>query len=98
MPVEGRDSLVTTQTLNFSGDMNFTPNWKIGISTGYDFELLQFTYTAIDIYRNLHCWEMSFHWIPFGARRSYFFTINVKASVLQDLKLSRKRDWNEYNF
>lgn len=98
MPVEGRDSLVTTQTLNLSGDMNFTPNWKIGISTGYDFELLQFTYTAIDIYRNLHCWEMSFHWIPFGARRSYFFTINVKASVLQDLKLNRKRDWNEYNF
>lgn len=98
LPVNGRDSLTTTQTLNLGGDINFTPNWKLGVSTGYDFELLQFTYTAIDIYRNLHCWEMSFHWIPFGARRSYFFTINVKASVLQDLKLNRKRDWNEYNF
>lgn len=98
VPNNGRDSLITTQTLNMSGDINFTPNWKIGATTGYDFELLQFTYTSIDIYRNLHCWEMSFRWIPFGARRSYFFNINVKASVLQDLKLIRKRDWNEYNF
>ncbi|MFN3939803.1 MAG: putative LPS assembly protein LptD, partial [Chitinophagales bacterium] len=96
--INGGDSLITTQTFNLSGDMNFTPNWKIALSTGYDFELLKFTYTSIDIYRDLHCWEMGFKWIPFGARRSYMFNINVKASVLQDLKLTRKRDWNEYSF
>lgn len=95
---DGTDSIATTQTFNLSGDVSLTPNWKVQVSTGYDLQLKDFTYTAIDIYRNLHCWEMSFHWVPFGARQSYLFNINVKASVLQDLKLTRKRDWNEYSF
>jgi hypothetical protein len=90
--------LSTTQTLNLAGDISLTPNWKVQLTTGYDFELQEFTYTSFDIYRNLHCWEMSFHCIPFGGRRSYIFNINVKSSVLQDLKLTRKRDWNEYAF
>ncbi|HCK21302.1 MAG TPA: hypothetical protein DHW15_03830 [Bacteroidetes bacterium] len=95
---DGTDSITTTQTFNMSGDVSLTPNWKIQMSTGYDFQLKEFTFTSVDIYRNLHCWEMSFRWIPFGGRRSYIFNVNVKASVLQDLKLSRKRDWNEYQF
>ncbi len=95
---EGTDTITTTQTFNMSGDVSLTPNWKIQMSTCYDFQLKEFTFTSVDIYRNLHCWEMSFRWIPFGARRSYIFNVNVKASVLQDLKLSRKRDWNEYQF
>ncbi len=95
---EGLDSLVTTQTVNMSGDVSITPNWKVRVASGYDFQLKDFTFTSVDIYRNLHCWEMSFRWIPFGTRRSYIFNINVKASVLQDLKLTRKRDWNEFNF
>jgi hypothetical protein len=96
--LDGTDSLSTTQTLNLAGDISLTPNWKVQLTTGYDFELQEFTYTSFDIYRNLHCWEMSFHCIPFGGRRSYIFNINVKSSVLQDLKLTRKRDWNEYAF
>lgn len=94
--INGNDSLSTTQTLTFGGNINITPNWKINVTSGYDFELRDFTYTSIDLYRDLHCWEMSFHWIPFGSRQSYLFNINVKASVLQDLKLTRKKDWSEY--
>jgi hypothetical protein len=93
---DGTDSLTTTQSLTFSGDINITPNWKFQATSGYDFELKDFTYTSLNIYRNLHCWEMSFVWIPFGIRQSYLFTINVKSQVLQDLKLTRKKDWTEY--
>ncbi len=93
---EGKDSLYTTQSATFSADLNLTPKWKIQVTSGYDFELKDFTYTSLDIYRDLHCWEMGFKWIPFGARQSYIFNINVKASVLQDLKLTRKKDWSEY--
>ncbi len=93
---EGRDSLYTTQSATFQGDVNLTPNWKLMLTSGYDFQLKDFTYTSIDIYRQLHCWEMGFKWIPFGSRQSYIFNINVKASVLQDLKLTRKKDWTEY--
>ncbi len=93
---EGVDSLSTTQSVNIGGDINLTPNWKIQATTGYDFQLKDFTYTSINIYREIHCWEMGFRWVPFGLRQSYIFNINVKASVLQDLKLTRKKDWTEF--
>ena len=86
------------QTLSFNGDINITEKWKVGFRSGYDFVNKDFTYTSIDIYRDLHCWEMNFNWIPFGFRQSYNFTIKVKSSVLQDLKLVRKREWYDNNF
>ncbi|TVQ17289.1 MAG: LPS-assembly protein LptD [Bacteroidetes bacterium] len=78
------------QNLNFSGDVNLTPNWRIGFSSGYNFELKEITYTSLDIYRDLHCWELLINWIPFGFRQSYNLTLRVKSSVLQDLKLTRR--------
>ncbi|MCO6500899.1 MAG: LPS-assembly protein LptD [Vicingus serpentipes] len=78
------------QTLNFSGDFSLTEKWKIGFNSGYDFETKDLSYTTVDIYRDLHCWEMHFNWIPFGARQSYLFTIKVKSAILQDLKLTRR--------
>lgn len=86
-----------TQSLTFSGDINLTQKWKIGFNSGYDFVMEEFTYTNVSIFRDLHCWEMQFNWIPFGFRKSYTVDIRVKASVLQDLKLSRKREWYDYN-
>lgn len=78
------------QNLSFSGDIKLTPNWRIGFRSGYDFDRKEITYTSVDIYRDLHCWEMTFNWIPFGFRKSYNFTIRVKADVLQDLKYSKR--------
>ena len=85
------------QSFTFSGDLSITEKWKLGFRSGYDFINKDFTFTSVDIYRDLHCWEMRFNWIPFGFRKSYMLTVAVKASVLQDLKLSRKRDWYDYN-
>lgn len=84
------DSENIIQTIRFSGDVSLTRKWKIAYSSGYDFTNKDFSYTSIDIYRDMHCWEMKFNWVPFGDRQSYFFTIKVKASLLQDLKLTRK--------
>lgn len=81
-----------TQTLNFSGDVQLTPSWKINYNSGYDFKQKDFSYTSLGINRNLHCWEMSLNWVPFGFQQNYFFQINVKSSVLQDLKLTKKDD------
>jgi hypothetical protein len=83
-------------TINLNGDLSLTPKWKIAFNTGYDFANRDFSFTTLDIYRDLHCWEMRLSLIPFGALRSFNFTINVKASVLQDLKLTRRRDWYDY--
>jgi len=85
------------QSLTFNGNLSVTDKWKVGIRSGFDFVNKDFTYTAFDIYRDLHCWEMRLNWIPFGLRKSYMVTIAVKASVLQDLKLNRTRNWYDYN-
>lgn len=86
-------TVVRSQVLNVSGDVNLTSKWKIGFSTGYDFVQKDFSFTTVDIFRDLHCWEMHFNWIPFGFRQSYNFTIRVKSSMLQDLKVNRRRQW-----
>lgn len=85
-----------TQSLTFNGDVSLTPKWKVGFTSGYDFVSNELTQTTLNIYRDLHCWEAKFRWVPFGQLKSYSIDINVKAPVLQSLKLTRKRDWYDY--
>ena len=85
-----------TQAAAFSGDLSLTKNWKISLSSGYNFTNKQVTVTSINIYRDLHCWEMRFNWVPFGFRQSFLLQLNVKSAMLKDLKLTRKRDWFDY--
>ncbi|MFC2125136.1 putative LPS assembly protein LptD [Bacteroidota bacterium] len=82
-----------TQSLRLTGDVSLTKKWKIGFSSGYDFEKKDFTQTNFNVSRDLHCWAFAFTWIPFGRYQSYNVTINAKSSLLQDLKLNRKRSW-----
>ncbi|MBL4709648.1 MAG: LPS-assembly protein LptD [Flavobacteriales bacterium] len=82
-----------TQTMNLNADLSLTENWKIGATSGWDFERNDFTYTSVNINRDLHCWQLAINWIPYGPRQSYNLTLNVKSSVLQDLKLNRRRDF-----
>jgi hypothetical protein len=83
------------QTLTISGDISFSPKWKVSFSTGWDFTNHGLSYTSLNIYRDLHCWEMRFNWIPIGTYKSWNFTINVKAQALQDLKLTKKKDFRD---
>lgn len=78
------------QSLNVNGSVNLTPKWRIGFRSGYDFERKEITYTSVDLYRDLHCWEMTLNWIPFGFRKSYNLTIRVKSQMLQDLKITKR--------
>ena len=82
-----------TNTVNLYGDLNITPKWKVQYTSGYDFQASKISITQLSIFRDLHCWDMSFNWVPFGTYRSYSFDLRVRASVLQDLKLSRRRDY-----
>lgn len=81
------------QTLNANGDFNLTPKWKIQFNTGYDFNSNAISLTSFSIYRDLHCWDMSMRWVPFGPFQSYSIDLRVKSSILQDLKLSKRREY-----
>lgn len=89
---DGNISTVSN-TLNFNGDFNLTPKWKFTFNSGYDFKNNGLTPMNIAIYRDLHCWDMSINWVPYGAYKSYSVTLKVKASILQDLKLSKRQGY-----
>lgn len=80
-----------TQAMQFSGDLSLSESWKVTFNSGYDFKSNVFTQTDIGISRDMHCWTMRVNWVPFGRFTSFNFNIHVKASVLQDLKLERRK-------
>jgi hypothetical protein len=49
--------------------------------------------SKIDLFRDLHCWEFTFSWIPNGFRKSFEFIIRAKPGSLQDLKINRRGFW-----
>jgi hypothetical protein len=81
-----------TQSLTFSGNLELTKKWKIGFNSGYDFTAKDLTVTSMNITRDLHCWEMTFSWVPFGPRQSYNFNINARAAILKDLKYNKRNE------
>ena len=83
------------QSISLSGNISLTKNWKVAASTGYDFVNKGVSYTTVDIYRDLHCWEMRLSWVPFGYYRSWFFQINIKADALRDVKYEKRRNYQE---
>ncbi|MES2513831.1 MAG: putative LPS assembly protein LptD [Bacteroidota bacterium] len=87
------NKVVDVQTLNFSGDVSVTKFWKLGVTSGYDFTNRNLSYTSINVYRDLKCWEARIDWVPFGFRKSYSLTINLKTSMLSDVKIPRQRQW-----
>jgi lipopolysaccharide assembly outer membrane protein LptD (OstA) len=79
-----------TQTLGFNGSVNLTPNLGIAFNGGFDLEKMRLTPGTISIDRKLHCWAMSFQWVPFGTMKSWQFHIGVLSSMLQDLKYDKQ--------
>jgi hypothetical protein len=84
-----------TQTVDFNGNISMTKQWKVGFSSGFDVQKLQVTFTQFNIFRDLHCMQMSLNLIPFGFRQSYSFTIRATSSLLQDLKLSKRQSYQD---
>ncbi len=81
------------QSVLFNGDVNILKHWKLGFSSGYDMVAEEFTPSSINLYWDLHCWEFNLNVIPTGLRKSFMFRINVKASILQDLKFEQRRPY-----
>jgi hypothetical protein len=86
---------VISNVINLSGDLSLTPQWKIGYNTGYIINRKAFSFSQFTVTRDLHCWQISFQWIPDGIRKSWVFTLSPKAGILQDMKLNKRVLWNE---
>ena len=97
-PIQGGDTTVFTQSVSMRLEMNLTANWRISASSNYDIKNKEFSTTFIEVFRDMHCWQMRFGWVPFGAFQSYNFDLRVKSSLLQDLKISRRKGWNDFSY
>ena len=80
-----------TQTLGINGSVTILPKMGVTIQGGYDFQAKELTPASITITRDLHCWQMSFAWVPFGHYQSWSFNIGVKAASLADLKYDKSQ-------
>lgn len=86
---------IITKSSNVYSSLNFqlTRKWKFTFSTGYDIFNKEFTAPYVTIYRDLHCWEMSFNWIPAGSYRGFRFELKIKAPQLQDVKVTKQTNY-----
>lgn len=86
-----RQNEISSHSLMFSGDVELSPKWSFGASSGYDLKNAGFTFTQLRFERDLLSWRMNFSWVPFSTRSSWNFFIGIKSSILQDLKYERRR-------
>jgi hypothetical protein len=86
-----RQNEISSHSLMFSGDIDLSPRWSIGLSSGYDFKNKGVTYTQLRFERDLESWRMNFSWIPFSNRSSWNFFIGIRSGILSDIKYDKQR-------
>ena len=85
-----RENKIIGNTLSFSTNIDLTPKWRIGASSGYDFVQKGVTYTQLRFERDLLSWRMDFNWLPFDDNAFWGFFIGIKSSVLSDIKWEKR--------
>lgn len=86
-----RENEISSHSLMFSGDIDLSPRWTVGASSGYDLKNKGFTLTQLRFERDLLSWRLNFAWTPFGSYKSWNFFIGIKSSLLKDLKYDKRR-------
>jgi hypothetical protein len=86
-----RERQITNNSLMVNGNLDISPKWKIGVSTGYDFVLNGINNAQLSFDRDLLSWRMSFNWSPIGENSQWGFFIGVKAGILSDLKWEKRK-------
>ncbi len=86
-------SATVNQSVNMNGRLSLTEKWNMSMTTNFDIQAGEFSFTTFNVSRSLHCFSMSFNFVPFGQRRSYSFSLNASSSMLKDLKINKNRSW-----
>ncbi len=76
-------------TASVNARLEITRNWRIQYSASFDLINKEIAHQSFNIYRDLHCWEMSFNWQPNPVYSSFTFEIHIKEPMLRDIKLTK---------
>ncbi len=85
-----RENEIIGNSIMLSGNVDLTPKWKLGMSSGYDFVQKGVTFTQLRFERDLLSWRMDFNWSPFGENAYWGFFIGVKSGLLSDIKYEKR--------
>ncbi|WP_170214156.1 putative LPS assembly protein LptD [Flavobacterium pectinovorum] len=89
-----RENKISGNSVMVSVNMDITPKWKGGVSTGYDFVQKGVTFTQFRFERDLLSWRMAFNWSPLGPNANWNFFIGIKSGMLSDIKWNKRSTLN----
>jgi len=88
-----RENEISSQSLMFSTNVELSPRWTVGMSSGYDFRNKGVTLTQFRFQRDLESWQLSFNWTPIGSiNTAWYFFVGIKSSILSDIKYDKRRE------
>jgi lipopolysaccharide export system protein LptA len=75
-----------------NANMNFTieNSWRVTANLFYDVLNGQQPIGSFTVTKDIHCWDLSLNWQPFGLFQSFSFRLGIKASQLRDLQIRRQ--------
>ena len=82
---------VFSQNVSWTGSLNLTPKWQIGMNGYYNITEKQLGSLSMYLTREMHCWQMAINISPIGKYRFFNISISPKSAILRDLKINRTR-------
>ena len=82
---------VFSQNVNWTGSLNLTPKWQIGMNGYYNITQKELGSLSMYLTREMHCWQMAINISPVGKYRFFNISISPKSGILRDLKINRTR-------
>lgn len=85
------DPWLFVQTLVLSGDVSFTKRWNLSGNLNFNVQEARLTNAYFSLNRNMHCWALSFYYVPIGGNKSFLLTIRNTSSIFRDAKIEVRR-------
>ncbi len=85
------DRWTQVQTLVLDGDLSFTKRWKVVGNISFDMKEKRATNARFALTRDMHCWALSFNWVPLGGNKSFLFSIRSTSQLFKDAKIDIRK-------
>ena len=85
------DTYFQIQTFVINGDISFTKRWNLSGNINLNLKDRRLTNAYFSLNRNLHCWTLSFYWVPIGGNKSFLFSIRNSSSIFKDAKFELRK-------
>jgi LptD protein len=90
-PPIGRFAQASVNALiNASLSVAIERSWNVSTNFTFDAVTGQVYAPTISLRKDIHCWDMSLTWTPFGTQQSFAFRLGIKSGQLRDVELRKQ--------